>query len=194
MFQSLVNIYNIFAGIFVLAKGPQHLPSSYGLLATTLVAYALARIGVAAYEVPIGAALNMGLVNTAVTVGIILVLLAVRGVSFRATQMLTAFAGIGAGFGFAVIIALGIISMVPEVPLFAGLITVVTFPLTCINILINAHLFRESLSTSLAVGVGVALVLLFTAINVTSRFDPTVQPAPGASARMTPSPQRTPEQ
>lgn len=194
MFQSLLNTYNVFAGIFVLAKGPQHLPSSYGLLATTLIAYTLARIGVAAYEVPFSAALNMGLANTAVTVGVILVLLAVRGVSFRAIQMLSAFAGIGAGFGFAIIIALAIISLAPEVPLFAGLITVVTFPLTCINILINAHLFRESLSTSLVVGVGVALVLLFTVINVSSRFDPTAQLTAGDSARMTPSPQGTPGQ
>lgn len=195
MFHMLSDLFNVFAGIFRLEKGPQHLPSSYGLLVGTLVVFALARIGVKAYEVPFSAALNMGLIGTAVTVGVILVLLAVRGVTFRAPQMLTAFAGIGAAFGIAVIIALAIISLVPEVPLFAGLINVVTFPLTCVNVVINAHLFRESLSTNMAIGLVVALVLMFTVINVTNRFDPTLQPpGSGASARMTPSPQATPEQ
>ncbi len=195
MLNMLMGLYHTYNGIFHLAKGPQDLPKSYALLVTALCAYALASIGIAAYKAPFGAALQMGLVDTAVTVGLIVLVLAVRGVGFRAAQMLAAFAGIGAGFGVAIIIALGIISMVPEVPLFAGLITVVTFPLTCVQVVINGHLFRESLSTSLTVGLAVALVILFTVINVTDRFNPNLRP-PGAgdSARMTPSPQRSPEQ
>lgn len=180
-------------GIGRLEKGPQHLPSSYTLLIASIVIYALARFGVYIYRVPVGSATIMGLTDTLVTVGVIVLVLAVRGVTFRAPQMLTAFTGIAAGFGLAIIIALGLISLIPEVPLVANFRNVVIFPLFLVNIVITGHLFRRSLDTNLAAGVGIALVLYFVVTNVTDRFDPTLGRTGAGSVRVTPSPQMVPE-
>lgn len=181
------------AGITRLEKGPQDLPSSYALLITSVIVYALIRFGVYIYRVPIGSAAIMGLTDTAVTVGIIVLLLAVRGVTFRAPQMLTAFTNIASGFGLAIILSLGLISLIPDVPLVQGFRNVVIFPLVLVNVVITGHLFRASLGTNLAAGVGIALVLLFIVINVTDRFDPTLERTGAGSSRMTPSPQTIPE-
>jgi len=181
------------AGITRLEKGPQDLPSSYALLITSVIVYTLTCIGVYIYRVPIGSAAIMGLTDTAVTVGIIVLLLAVRGVTFRAPQMLTAFTSIASGFGLAIIFSLGLISLIPDVPLVQGFRNVVIFPLVLVNVVISGHLFRKSLDTNLAAGVGIALVLLFIVINVTDRFDPTLERTGAGSSRMTPSPQTIPE-
>ncbi|CAN5750464.1 MAG: hypothetical protein USCGTAYLOR_00389 [Chromatiales bacterium USCg_Taylor] len=181
------------AGITRLEKGPQHLPTSYALLITSVVVYTLTRFGVYIYKVPIGSAAIMGLADTAITVGIIVLLLAVRGVTFRAPQMLTAFTSIASGFGWAIILSLGLISMIPDVPMVQGFRNVVIFPLVLVNVVITGHLFRASLGTNLAAGVGIALVLLFIVTNVTDRFDPTLERTGAGSSRMTPSPQTIPE-
>ena len=66
----------------------------------------------------------------------------------------------------------------------------VTFPFILVNVVINGHLFRATLSVSLAVGVIMALVLFFLVVNVTNRFDPHLSRAPQEAGRVvTPSPQ-----
>ncbi|MGQ0591430.1 MAG: hypothetical protein ACT4QB_01950 [Gammaproteobacteria bacterium] len=198
MIATTVNLFNTYRGIFVLEKGPQHLPNSYGLLAAMLCAYLLARFGVEQFENDPAPAFLMAAVDTALSSGIILAILWARGVAHRAIQLLTAFAGIGAGFGLAMIVGLGIISIgvLIDVPLVQGFVNVVTFPFILVNVIINGHLFRATLSVSLAVGVVMALVLMFLVINVTNRFDPHLvrsqQTSGEASGQVTPSPQMSP--
>ncbi len=191
MFATTVNLFNTYRGIFVLEKGPQHLPTSYGLLAAMLSAYLLVRFGVEQFENDPFPSFLMALTDTAMSSGIILAVLWARGVAHRAAQLLTAFAGIGAGFGFAMIVALGLISIgsVIGVPLVPGFVNVVTFPFILVNVIINGHLFRATLSVSLAVGVIMALVLMFLVVNVTNRFDPHLVRPQEAGQMMTPSPQ-----
>ncbi|MDQ3772926.1 MAG: hypothetical protein M3461_00280 [Pseudomonadota bacterium] len=191
MLATTVNLFNTYRGIFVLEKGPQHLPTSYALLVTMLCAYTLARFGVEQFEVDLGPAFLMALIDTAMSSGIILAVLWARGVAHRAPQMLTAFAGIGAGFGFAMVVALGMISIgnVIGVPLVQGFFNVVTFPFILVNVIINGHLFRATVSVTLAVGVIMALVLTFLVVNVTNRFDPHFVRAPQEAGQVTPSPQ-----
>ncbi|MGH8478570.1 MAG: hypothetical protein ACREXK_03070 [Gammaproteobacteria bacterium] len=193
MFATTVNLFNTYRGIFVLEKGPQHLPNSYGLLAVMLCAYLLARFGVKQFDTDLAPAFLMALTDTVLSSGIILAVLWARGVAPRATQLLTAFAGIGAGFGFAIIVALGIISIgvLIDVPLVQGFFNAVTFPFILVNIVINGHLFRATLSVSLAVGVIMALVLMFLVVNVTNRFDPELA-RPQEGGQVTPSPQMSP--
>jgi hypothetical protein len=190
MLATTVNLFNTYRGIFVLEKGPQHLPTSYALLVTILCAYTLVRFGVEQFENDLFPSFLMALTDTAMSLGIILAVLWARGVAHRATQLLTAYFGIGAGFGLAIIVALSIISIgnLIGVPLVQGFVNVVTFPFILVNIVINGHLFRETLSASLAVGVVMALVLMFLVINVTNRFDPHLL-RPQASGQVTPSPQ-----
>ncbi|MCI0402766.1 MAG: hypothetical protein L0212_04505 [Acidobacteria bacterium] len=191
MFATTVNLFNTYRGIFVLEKGPQHLPTSYGLLAAMLCAYLVARFGVEQFENDLAPAFSMALVDTAMSSGIILAILWARGIAHRATQLLTAFAGIGAGFGFAMIVALGIISVgsVIGVPLVQGFVNVVTFPFILVNVVINGHLFRATLGVTLAIGVIMALVLMFLVVNVTNRFDPHLVRPQEAGQMTTPSPQ-----
>lgn len=193
MLATTVNLFNTYRGIFVLEKGPQHLPTSYALLVTMLCAYTLARFGVEQFENDLGPAFLMALVDTAMSSGIILAVLWARGVAHRAPQMLTAFAGIGAGFGFAMVVALGMISIgsVIGVPLVQGFFNVVTFPFILVNVVINGHLFRATVSVTLAVGVIMALVLTFLVVNVTNRFDPHLV-RPQEAGQVTPSPQMSP--
>jgi len=195
MLATTVNLFNTYRGIFVLEKGPQHLPTSYALLVTMLCAYTLARFGVEQFENDFFPSFLMALVDTAMSSGIILAVLWARGVAHRAPQMLTAFFGIGAGFGFAIIVALGIMSIgiLIDVPLVQGFFNVVTFPFILVNVVINGHLFRSTLSVTLAVGVIMALVLYFLVVNVTNRFDPQLlrsqQTSGEVSGQVTPSPQ-----
>lgn len=195
MLATTVNLFNTYRGIFVLEKGPQHLPTSYALLVTMLCAYTLARFGVEQFENDLFPSFLMALIDTAMSSGIILAVLWARGVAHRAPQMLTAFFGIGAGFGFAIIVALGIISIgiLIDVPLVQGFFNVVTFPFILVNVVINGHLFRATLSVTLAVGVIMALVLFFLVVNVTNRFDPHLvrsqQTSGEVSGQVTPSPQ-----
>jgi ethanolamine transporter EutH len=193
MLATTVNLFNTYRGIFVLEKGPQHLPTSYLLLVTMLCAYTLARFGVEQFENDLGPAFLMALVDTAMSSVIILAVLWARGVAHRAPQMLTAFMGIGAGFGFAIIVALGMISIgnVIGVPLVQGFFNVVTFPFILVNVIINGHLFRATVSVTLAVGVIMALVLTFLVVNVTNRFDPHLV-RPQEAGQVTPSPQMSP--
>ena len=193
MLYAVKTFIDTLAGITRLEKGPQHLPASYALLITSIVVYTLIRFGVYVSKVPIESAAIMGLTDAAVTVGIIVLLLAVRGVTFRAPQMLTAFTSIASGFGLVIIFSLGLISLIPDIPLSQNFRTVVIFPLFLVNIVISGHLFRASLATNLAAGVGIALVLFFIVTNVTDRFDPTLERTGAGSARMTPSPQMVPE-
>jgi ethanolamine transporter EutH len=191
MFATTVNLFNTYRGIFTLEKGPQHLPTSYALLVTMLCAYTLARFGVEQFENDPAPAFLMALIDTAMSSGIILAILWARGVAHRAPQMLTAFAGIGAGFGLAMIVALGAISIgnMIGVPLVQGFVNVVTFPFILVNVVINGHLFRATVSVTLAVGVLMALVLMFLVVNVTNRFDPHLMRAPQEAGQVTPSPQ-----
>jgi ethanolamine transporter EutH len=191
MFATTVNLFNTYRGIFALEKGPQHLPTSYALVVTMLCAYTLARFGVEQFENDFAPAFLMALIDTVMSSGIILAILWARGVAHRAPQMLTAFAGIGAGFGLAMIVALGIISIgnMIGVPLVQGFVNVVTFPFILVNVVINGHLFRATVSVTLAVGVLMALVLMFLVVNVTNRFDPHLVGAPQEAGQVTPSPQ-----
>jgi hypothetical protein len=195
MLATTVNLFNTYRGIFVLEKGPQHLPTSYALLFAMLCAYTLTRFGVEQFENDLAPAFLMALVDTAMSSAIILAVLWARGVVHRAPQMLTAFAGIGAGFGFAMVVALGVISIgnVIGVPLVQGFVNVVTFPFILVNVVINGHLFRATVSVTLAVGTIMALVLMFLVINVTNRFDPHLtrsqQTSGEVSGQVTPSPQ-----
>ncbi|MGH8566768.1 MAG: hypothetical protein ACREXU_01820 [Gammaproteobacteria bacterium] len=191
MLATTVNLFNTYRGIFVLEKGPEHLPTSYALLITMLCAYMLARFGVEQFENDLAPAFLMAVVDTAMSSGIILAVLWVRGVVHRVPQLLTAFAGIGAGFGLAMIVGLGIISIGTfiGVPLVQGFVNVVTFPFILVNVVINGHLFRATLSVTLAAGVIMALVLMFLVVNVTNRFDPHLTRTPAASGQVTPSPQ-----
>lgn len=194
MLATTVNLFNTYRGIFVLEKGPQHLPTSYALLVTMLCAYMLARFGVEQFENDLAPAFLMALTDTAMSTGVILAVLWARGRAHRATQLLTAFAGIGAGFGLAIVVALGIISLgtIIGVPLVPGFFNVVTFPFILVNVVINGHLFRSTLEVTLAVGVIMALVLMFLVVNVTNRFDPDLVRVPGTSGQVTPSPQMSP--
>jgi ethanolamine transporter EutH len=191
MFATTVNLLNTYRGIFALEKGPQHLPTSYALLVIMLCAYTLARFGVEQFENDPAPAFLMALIDTAMSSGIILAILWARGVAHRAPQMLTAFAGIGAGFGLAMIVALGVISIgnMIGVPLVQGFVNVVTFPFILVNVVINGHLFRATVSVTLAIGVLMALVLMFLVVNVTNRFDPHLARAPQEAGQVTPSPQ-----
>ncbi|MGH8583714.1 MAG: hypothetical protein ACREWG_13230 [Gammaproteobacteria bacterium] len=186
--QSLIALYNTLRGIFWLEKGPQDLPTSYALTGLGVAAFAASRIGVQAFQVPFGDALIMGLVELGVTVTVIVIFLSLRGVFYRAAQMIAAFTLLGAVFSAAIIVALAIMSMVPDIPLMDSFVNVVTFPVMLVNVVINGHLFRESLSTNLGYGVLAALLLFFAVANLSNRFDPDFQPPAARMTRVTPAP------
>ncbi len=194
MFATTVNLFNTYRGIFVLQKGPQDLPASYGLLATMLGAYLVASFAVEQFENDLFPAFLAALTDAALSAGIILAVLWVRGVLHRAPQMLTAYMGIGAGFGFAIAAALAVISIgtLIGIPV-QFFVIVVKIPFFLVNIVISGHLFRATISVSLAVGVIITLAMLFVVINVTNRFDPDLVRPQQASGLVTPSPQMTPE-
>jgi hypothetical protein len=154
----MMQLVRLFAAICLLRAAPQDLPGSRMLLGFTLGLYLLFAwlLAIPAY----GAvrAFQVGLLDTALLVAFIQSLLFLLQRRARILQTLTAMAGSGCLLGLVALplVLWGQPSQAEEQV--SGLLLYAWLLLLVWNLLVAGHILRHALSTSLGVGIGVALL------------------------------------
>jgi hypothetical protein len=151
-------------------KGPKDLPYSRGLLLVVLLSYTVARTVVACFTMPATMAVVVGVVDATLLGLMVAAVLWFRRLSPRATQTLMGFFAAGSGVGLITILVYSIVSLSPEPRLLVGVGHVLTFPLIAWNVAVNAHIFREALSTGLMRGFALAFVYLVILWQITEHL------------------------
>ncbi len=162
-----------------LEKGPQDVPRSFLLLGLMLIIYTLVKFALENYLQPTEVALLRGGIETAVLIVIAGGMLAVRGLRHRIPQTLITLAAIGSVVTCAAIIGYAVLWLEPAL-LHIGVGRAFTLPLFLWNIAVNAHVFREALSSGLVLGAAVSLALFFIAWVAADNL----APVPASGARM----------
>lgn len=156
-----------FVDICLLRAGPQDLPASTFLLATTLAVYGIAGLFLSLVNTTLSEALLMVMVDILLLAAFAYVILWVRTLTARFVQALTALAGTGAMLEFAAWPALawqqlsatadGAGLMIPSLLLWAWLFW---------SIAVVGHILRHALSTTYTAGTLLSLLYTFIAISV----------------------------
>jgi len=159
----------------LLRIGPQDLPSSRALLGFTLGAYILIDIIISSAELSIGGAIASSTLDTVILLLFAFVSLWVRELGDRTTQALTALAGCGTLIG---IIALPLIFWQHQLGVDSGLVYIpglIIAGLVIWNIAIVGHIMHHALSTSISIGVALAVFYMLISTSIVRSFFFTAQ-------------------
>ena len=165
-------LLDLFLDICLLRKGPQDVPASPILLKWTLAAYGLASLLVQVVSVSPLTALFQAFLDLGLLVGLTYIVLQMVGFPARFTQTLTALAGTGALFGFAILpvtiwmnqdLGGGTPAGVPALLFLGWLIW---------SLAVVAHVLRHALSTSVAMAVLYTLGYLVISVVVATWLFP----------------------
>ncbi len=165
----MITLMRRFFDICLLRAGPEDLPDSRFLLRTTLIGYVLSGLVIAAIKRGLWTAALLITIDTALLAGLLFMLLWAQGLSYRYNQALTAALGTG--------IILELISWpimvwyghnvaqqgVSNSLLFSSLLLWIWL---FWNLLVLGHIIRNTLSTQLLIGIGLAMLYLFLSFNV----------------------------
>jgi len=169
-------LVQVFWKICLLRAGPQQLPTSAFLTRLTVGCYFLVGLVVAMNTLPVVSALMPAAVDTLLMAGFAYLLLWIRGLTARYTQVLTALAGSG--------IVLGLIGL-PVVSWWQRLMTefsasgaessnsgvllaswLLLWAWFFWNLVVIGQIFRHALSTIFVIGASLALLYLYVSISV----------------------------
>jgi len=153
-----MQLVRLFAGICLLRAAPQDLPASRMLLGVTLGLYLLFAWLLAIPAYGQANAVWVALLDTALLIVFIQALLFLLARGPRILQTLTAMAGSGSLLGLLALplVLWGQPSQAEEQV--SGLLLYAWLLLLVWNLLVAGHILRHALSTSLGIGVGVALL------------------------------------
>lgn len=169
----LIQLIKFFWGLCILKAAPQDLPASDFLLGLMLLAYFLTSMVVAVLQWPLPQAMLAALLDTTLLSVLCFVLLWARLLSARFLQTLTALAGSGALLGW---IAVPVIAWQKVTgTVLAGLAIVPSFLLwmwMIWNVVVVGHILRHALSTTFALGVGLAGVYAYITFQLIRIFLP----------------------
>lgn len=152
--------------ICLLRAAPQDLPASNWLLGVSAAAYALISVLVMTLSYGFADGVRVALLELGLLAAFVCVLLYLLNKPERIRQTLSALTGAGALLGLPALL-LGMATGPEQV---AQTVSVAWLVLLIWNLLVTAHIMRHALSSSLAIGMGVALlyILLSTQFIVTS--------------------------
>jgi hypothetical protein len=155
---SVMQLVRLFAAICLLRAAPQDLPASRELLGVTLGLYLLLTWLLAIPAYGQAGAVLVALLDTALLIAFIQVLLYLLSRNARILQTLTAMAGSGSLLGLLALplVLWGQPSQAEEQV--SGLLLYAWLLLLVWNLLVAGHILRHALSTSLGIGIGVALL------------------------------------
>lgn len=164
------SVVAIFRDILLLRRGPQDLPYSprllLGLAAVSVLVPLLQTPVIAGLEIPFGTALLGSVFGVLFLLGVLRLILRLRGFANRFVQTACAFLGTDLIFTAINLPLQWLYGTPPQLPGAATesplteiqvLVTVLSLPLRVWAILVWAHIFRHSLAVSL--GRGIAIVL-----------------------------------
>jgi hypothetical protein len=140
--------------VMALRSGPQDLPANWGSAALTVLVY-IALGMLADRMLQLGDTSIRSLLSIGLQVGAITLLLRVRGLQERLAQTITAVAGTGSLFG---LVSILLLAQAPSGNLPAGL-AMLWFGLFIWSLVVDAHIYRSALSTTMSIGVLVAVLI-----------------------------------
>jgi hypothetical protein len=149
----------------LLRVAPQDLPASSWLLGFSILCYAVVSVLVMALSYGFADGVRVALLELGLLATFVSMLLYLLNKPARIGQTLSALTGAGALLGLP---ALLLVLVVPEHE--ASPVSVAWLMLLVWNLLVTAHIMRHALSSSLAIGLGVALlyILISTQFVVTA--------------------------
>jgi len=167
-----MQLVRLFAAICLLRAAPQDLPASRILLGVTLGLYLLFTWLLAIPAYGQARAVWLALLDTALLVAFIQVLLFLLARGPRILQTLTAMAGSGSLLGLLALplVLWGQPSQMEEQV--SGLLLYAWLLLLVWNLLVAGHILRHALSTSLGIGVGVALLYALFSMQLVATLFP----------------------
>jgi hypothetical protein len=172
MFAIYLEFFQAVSGIFRLEQGPKDLPYSAWGMGLSLVAYALVKFGVEYFKLPMEAALLSSLADTLVMVLLAGGALLVRGVGRRIPQTLMACAVVGSLINLVALLATALMSLSPMPLTSTYALRVFTFPVIAWNVIVNAHILRQALSSGFVLGFVLSLIIFAAAWGVTTAISP----------------------
>jgi hypothetical protein len=168
----MMQLVRLFAAICLLRAAPQDLPASRVLLGSVLGFYLLFAWLLAIPAYGQARALLVALLDTAVLMAFIQALLYLLGRSARILQTLTAMAGAGSLLGLLALplVLWGQPSQAGEQ--LSGLLLYAWLLLLVWNLVVAGHILRHALSTSLGIGIGVALLYALFSMQIVAALFP----------------------
>lgn len=179
MLSYITPLLRAYIDICLFKRGPQDLPSSPILLAGTTFIYGLLQILIALLDLKPKDALLLGLLAPFLLLGSTLLLLHIVRLGNRWVQTATAFAGSGAIFSIValpLVIALAAAgSNQPATVLPRSL----WFILLMWNLAVIAHIWKNALSTNIAVGIALSIALYYLSFYIIGSVIelPAIEPA-----------------
>ncbi len=144
--------------------GPQDLPSSNNLLFSSILAYGLVSVLIAALSLPLGQALASGVLDVALVGAMTQLLLWIRELNSRFYQTFIALMGSGAIIGF---IAWPLLIMQVQAGEQAMVLpSLIIVGLMIWNVAIVAHILRHTIDSPFFVGVGMALIYMYVSVSI----------------------------
>ena len=156
----------------LLRRGPQDLPGSGFFLGLSLVCYAVVSLLVATPSFGVADAALLAMIDTGMLAVFVVLLLYLQGKTERIYQVLSALAGSGSLMGlFALPLVLLVAPDQPadQVPVLLGGFWLL---LLIWNLFVMAHIMRHALSSSFAIGLGVAVLYALVSMQIVASLFP----------------------
>lgn len=170
--RALDKLIHVFLEVLLLRKGPQDLPTAPFLLYLTLALHALSGVALAlAYQPPF-AALALGATDTALLALLTGSLLYIQRRQMRLVQTLSALAGTGFVLALAALAPTWWLAHAHAAGSEAGLPAFALLGLVLWSLVVTGHVLRHALSAPLIVGVLIAIVFYWVALNVQDALFP----------------------
>ncbi|HSG10158.1 MAG TPA: hypothetical protein VLB10_00185 [Gammaproteobacteria bacterium] len=171
----MLQLFRYWLDLCLLRAAPQDGPASAFVLGFSLTCYAMVSVLVLSGSYGMMRGVQLAFIDLLVMVVFVLVMLYLSGKSARSLQTLSALSGAGTLLG---LLALPLVLMTGPASTEASVpfaLTLVWLLLSFWNLVVSAHIIRHALSTSLAIGV--AMALLYVLISM--QFAATIIPLDG---------------
>lgn len=156
--------------IFLLRRGPQDMPYSSRLLAAVCGASVLLQLAIASVLAVPGSALGAGLIGLAFNLGVLYLLLNLRGVGSRFVQAALALTSCAIVFAILsvpiVLFAGGKPPTAETITPLQALLGLLALPVVAWKLIVDAHILRHSLNLPFAAGLLIALFWIIAELSL----------------------------
>ena len=164
-------LWQSFFAICCFEKKPQDLPASQELCLVTIFSYLLSSFFLTLITQPAGTALISGIIDTTLLAILTAATLGLKGLSARWLQVSSALFGTGFLFSIAAIPLSYLLAALPQESPLIFLVFLFVISLLLWNIGVMAHILKHALSSSMPLGVMLALTYVCViTMTVTSLF------------------------
>ncbi len=167
-------LWQSFFGICCFDKRPQDLPASRELWFVVVISYLTSSFFLTLLTQPLDTALISGIIDTTLLALLTFATLRLKGMSERWLQVTTALFGTGFLFSLAAIPLSYLLSSLPQESPLVFLVFLFVISLLLWNIGVMAHILKHALSSSMPLGVMLALTYVCVITTVVTSFFPEI--------------------